>query len=94
MYNLNYVYLTITIEKTDMAYEDLYLDLISWTSHLYPVEHKTFTEFKGLVPQSEMDDFETLMAASPYGNGYEVAVDGIQYRDYGLYPWRHARGLV
>lgn len=89
MYNLNYVFVEIHVDK-DMR-DQLIYDLENWSEHLYPASEAVY---RGLIPVREFKRIECLMSMSPYGNGYDVVVDGIPYRDYGTYPWKVVRGIA
>ena len=89
MYNLNYVFVEIHVDK-DMR-DQLIYDLENWSEHLYPANDAVY---RGLISIREFKNIETLIAMSPYGNGYDVVVDGIPYRDYGTYPWKVVRGIA
>lgn len=79
-------YVVVIIDKEDYASEILEEDLNDWCSHLYKNEMRKdhFIEYKGLLPIREIQELETLMAVSPYGNGYEVTVDGMNIYDLRL----------
>ena len=90
MYNDNYKYVEVKIEKNDTAYEDLCEDLECWTEHLYPVDRKDSTIYKGLLKLKEFKHFQLLLQASPYSRGYFVKVDG---RSDDYCPWKQ-KGLA
>ena len=94
MYDLRFVYVTVTMDKKDYAIEQLVDDLECWTEHLYRVEKENLVIYRGLVPKKELEDLFLLQKASPYGTGYEITVDGVPSRDYGCYPWKRVRGIV
>lgn len=94
MYDLRFVYVVVKIEKKDYMKDQLCGDLERFGAPLYPVERKDSIEYKGLLKVRDFNDLETFVAMSPYGAGYDITVDGVPYRDYGLYPWKRVRGIA
>lgn len=94
MYNTNYVYISVEMDKEDCMIEQLVEDLKGRMNHLYRVDKKDKILYRGLCPKKELDDLFLLQDMSPYGNGYEIYVDGVPSRDYGCYPWKRIRGIV
>ena len=76
-------YVTVLIDKKDYANEVLEEDLVNWIRNLFKNEMRNdnFIEYKGLLPIREIKHLMTLMAASPYGSGYNVKVDGMDIYD-------------
>ena len=94
MYNLNYVYVVVSMDKEDDMIEQLINDLEGWARHLYRVDRKDHVLYRGLIPVKELESLFTLKAMSPYGSGYEITVDGVPSKDYGYYPWKAVRGIA
>lgn len=94
MYNLNYVYVTVNMDKSDDMLEQLVDDLEGVSRHLYRVDRKDQVLYRGLIPVKELDHLFTFVAMSPYGAGYNVTVDGVPAEEYGMYPWKAARGIA
>ena len=94
MYNMNYVYISVKMDKSDYALEQLIMDLENWTSHLYRVERKDSILYRGLCPVKELESLFLLQSVSPYGNGYEITIDGVPSKDYRFYPWKRVRGIA
>lgn len=94
MYNLNYVYLEVKMDKKDYTLRDLIDDLEAWSTHLYPVERKNSIVYRGLVKKKEFEHISLLKAMSPYGAGYTIKVDGVPFEEYGCYSWKVVRGIV
>ena len=94
MYNLNYVYVVVAMDRKDYMIEQLIKDIEGWSRHLYRVDHKNRILYRGLIPVKELERLFTLQAMSPYGAGYDITVDGVPARDYGNYPWKVIRGIA
>lgn len=94
MYNLNYVYISVKMDRKDYMIEQLIEDLESWTTHLYRVDKEKSIRYRGLCPVKELEHLFLLQEMSPYGNGYEITVDGVPSKDYGYYPWKRVRGIA
>lgn len=94
MYSLKYVYICVTMDKQDCMIEQLIYDLERWTKHLYRVDKKDKILYRGLCPVKELNDLFLLASVSPYGNGYEITVDGVNSEYYGGYLWKKARGIA
>ena len=76
-------YVTVLIDKKDYARETLEEDLVNWIRNLFKNEMRNdnFIEYKGLLPIREIRHLMELMAVSPYGNGYDVKIDGMNIYD-------------
>ena len=93
MYNINYSYVEVGIDKNDD--EILADDLLNWTEHLFKsVEKDGKFWYRGLIPKKELESLFLLKSVSPYGNGYEIIIDSLPEKEYGLYSWKVVRGLV
>lgn len=94
MYNLNYVYVSVKMDKADYALEQLIDELERCTDHLYRVERKDEVLYRGLCPVEELDRLFLLRDMSPYGNGYKIEIDGLPESEYKLYSWKVVRGIA
>ena len=75
----NFYDVVVIMDRDDYALEQLVEDLLSWTEHLYEVPLKkksTEVMYRGFCPVKEVKHLELLQAASPYGNGYTILIDG------------------
>ena len=76
-----FVYMVVTIDKKDYAQEQLIEDL-SWREpRLGRVDDERYIRFQGLVPRESIETIESLKAISPYGNGYDVKIEGLDIYD-------------
>lgn len=77
MYNYkNFGYVVVVIDKKDYAKENLVKDLLDWEHRLGRVDSEKSICFKGLLPMKGIDNLRLLKDASPYGDGYNITVDG------------------
>lgn len=94
MYNLNYVYVVVSMDKKDYMIEQLINDIEDWSRHLYRVDRKDRILYRGLIPVKELERLFTFLVMSPYGAGYDVTVDGLPAEEYGSYRWKVIRGVT
>ena len=93
-YDVRFNYVTVVVNKKDYMADQLSSDLEAWTSHLYRVEKEDTILYRGLIPKKELDHLLLLQSVSPYGNGYNIFVDGLPLSMYGSYRWKVVRGIA
>lgn len=80
-------YVVVTIDECDCCFDNLVQDLLKLEHRLGRVDSDEYykVRFKGLLPMKAIERLRLLKDASPYGNGYNIEVDGFDIYDM---DWR------
>ena len=80
MYGKNFKMVVVKIDKRDYAKENLIEDL-PWKLRITECDKGDFIVFKNLLRNKEVVWLNELVAASPYGDGYNIEIDGYDFDD-------------
>lgn len=80
MYGKNFKMVVVKIEKRDYAAKKLIEDL-PWKLRITEHDDGDVIVFRNLLTNKDVMWLDTLVAVSPYGSGYQVEIEGYDFRD-------------